>query len=171
MNHKTWALALCLLADSALASKPGPATPPPTSPSFEKLKGLVGDWEAKMGEGKATVSYRLTSGGTTLMEDLGAGSPHEMVTMYTPEKDQVWVTHYCAVGNQPRLRAKAMEGNQLKFSFVDATNLPDPKATHMTNLTVTFRDADHFTQEWVSATAGKEDKLVFEFARVKKAAK
>ena len=174
MSKTNWtcALALCVLCTPALADKPaGGAAPAPQSPAFEKLKGLAGEWESKGSEGKMRSTYRLTAGGTALMENMGAGTRHEMITMYTPEKGDVWVTHYCASGNQPRMKAKGIEGNQLKFSFVDATNLPDPKAMHMRGLTVTFLDADHFTEEWVSSAGGKEEKATFEYTRVKKAAK
>ena len=81
----------------------------PANVGFEKLKTLVGTWESPMEGGKSfTVTYRLVSNGTVLMEESGM---EEMVTMYHPDGDSVMLTHYCAGNNQPRMRAAGlMEG-------------------------------------------------------------
>ena len=50
----------------------------------------------------------------------------------------------------------------------DATNMPDKSAMHMHNVTFTFRDNDHFTQEWTMYQNGKSTmKVAMEFERVK----
>ena len=141
----------------------------PTNPGFEKLKGLVGEWEAPMQEGKiATVSYKLTAGGSTLMETLSMPEG-EMLTVYTPDGKRLLLTHYCMAMNQPRMRAEPSAGDiqSLAFKFVDATNLSGPKAMHMHNLTVTFGDADHFSQEWMLRNEGKDSPKIFKFERTK----
>ena len=135
---------------------------------FEKLKTLVGDWKgSEQGGGEVHTSYKLVAGGSALQENL---SHMDMVTMYHVDGRQLMLTHYCAVQNQPRMRAAAFKDgdNSLKFSFVDATNMPDKKATHMHNVVLTFKDHDHFTQEWTLYQEGKESrKVVMEFERVK----
>ena len=92
-----------------------------------------------------------------------------MVTMYHPDGSRIMMTHYCAGGNQPRMRAHVPKGDvdRIAFSFVDATNLPDPKVEHMRSLVVRFEDADHFTQEWTHRKAGKDEKGVFRYVRKK----
>src|SRR5690348_4687622 len=78
---------------------------PKVSKNFESLKGLVGTWEGKTKmEGKeqdTKVAYELTSNGTALAEKLGSGTPHEMLTVYANRGENVEVTHFCALGNQP----------------------------------------------------------------------
>lgn len=174
-KHTSLALTFVLITGgTAFADKPAAAgkdhkqhPPVASNASFDKLKTLVGEWEGKSAMGPATVVYRLASNNSALIETLGAGTPHEMVTVYTADKDQVLMTHYCAGGTQPRMRAGAANGGKLDFQFVDITNLADPKDSHMSGLVVTFKDAEHFSQEWVSKKDGKEDKFVFDFTRKK----
>jgi len=141
-----------------------------TTPQFEKMKSLVGKWNGKGGDGKPiNVSYKLVSSGSALMETLSM-EEHEdaMVTMYYLDGAKLMMTHYCSVGNQPRMRAgkSVAEVNKLVFKFVDATNLTHSGDPHMSGLVVTFKDNDHFTQEWTMSTKGKEsDHDTFEFER------
>ena len=145
---------------------------PGTNPAWEKMKSLVGDWEGTMKHGEMTVpvkvSYQLVSGGTSLMERMNApDDSHEMITMYYPDGARVMMTHYCSDGNQPRMRADALSGDTVAFSFIDVTNLPGPQAEHMRRLVVKFQDADHFTQEWTHRKAGKDETGVFKYTRKK----
>jgi hypothetical protein len=150
-------------------------TPPENAkavPAFEKLKSLVGTWQGKDEEGKpVTATYKMVSAGTSLMETLDMGETKEaMITMYHPSGDKVMMTHYCSMGNQPRMRATALskDGQKLSFKFVDITNVADKKENHMHGLTFTFKDADHFSQEWTMLLEGKtEHPALFEFARAK----
>ena len=61
--------------------------PPVKMPKeFDTMKKLIGTWEGKNEmhgkEEMVTVEYKLTSGGTAIMETLMPGSAHEMVSMY-----------------------------------------------------------------------------------------
>jgi hypothetical protein len=146
---------------------------PATSPAWEKLKSLVGEWDGTVSHGSetmpVTISYTLVSSGTSLMERLTTPDGADMVTMYHPDGSRIMMTHYCAGGNQPRMRAQVPKGDvdRIAFSFVDATNLPDPKVEHMRSLVVRFEDADHFTQEWTHRKAGKDEKGIFKYVRKK----
>ena len=158
--------ALLVLAATATAA-------PGNSAAWERLKSLVGEWDGTVSHGSETVpvtiSYTLVSSGTSLMERLTTPDGADMVTMYHPDGPRILMTHYCSGGNQPRMRAPAPKGdvNRIVFSFVDATNLPDPKVEHMRSLVVKFDDADHFTQEWTHRKAGKEEVGVFRYTRKK----
>ena len=97
-------------------------------------------------------------------------SPEAMVTMYHLDGDRLMMTHYCSLGNQPRMRAKKMakDDKTLSFAFVDATNLTSPKDSHMHNLVFAFKDDDHFAQEWTMWKEGKTEHIAtFEFERAK----
>jgi hypothetical protein len=54
------------------------------------------------------------------------------------------MTHYCVLGNQPRLKADPKSAaNQIKWVFTGGTNLDPAKDAHMHSATVTFVDDDH----------------------------
>lgn len=151
-----------------------------TLSAFEKIKSLVGEWEARDGVsygGKPIrVSYKIVSNGTGVMEDYSQVGVDliEMVTVYHLDGDKLALTHFCAVNNQVRLRAEPpVEGaNELRFSYVDASNLSVSHRDVMNNLVITFQDRDHFTQAWTWRSTndkGKtfDDKAVYNFVRRK----
>jgi len=91
--------------------------------AFGRLKTLAGRWNSHVmtPDGPtANVDYRVTGGGTVVMETLFAGAPHEMITMYTLDGDNLIATHYCAMGNQPtmKLDLAASTRDNLIFQFV-----------------------------------------------------
>ncbi|MBI1804946.1 MAG: hypothetical protein HY033_12300 [Ignavibacteriae bacterium] len=143
-----------------------------STPAFDKLKSLVGIWQGKDGEGKpVTISYKMVSAGTSLMETLDMADTKEaMITMYHLDGSKVMMTHYCSMGNQPRMRTTGLskDGQKLSFKFVDVTNHATPEENYMRGLVFTFKDADHFAQEWTMRMEGKTDHpSSFEFARSK----
>jgi len=90
-----------------------------------------------------------------------------MVTVYHPDGDSIMMTHYCAAGNQPRMRAQGSQGNTIAFQFVDAANLKGATDGHMQRLVIKFVDKDHVTEEWTWKADGKETSSVFHLQRVK----
>jgi hypothetical protein len=118
--------------------------------------------------GKAVqVSYQLVSGGTALLERLSMAGEAEMVTLYTPDGDRLAATHYCSSGNQPHMRTEpvAASATEFSFSFVSATNLASAAAGHMSHLTVTLKDHDHFSETWTWSDNGTDHTSVFDFTR------
>jgi len=115
---------------------------------FEKIKSLVGTWVVADSDGKPTDQIasivKLTAGGSAVHETFFPGQDMEMVSVYTPEGDGVLMTHYCVLGNQPRMKASPKAGdNQLKFEFVGGGNLDVKKDKHMHSAVLTFVDANH----------------------------
>jgi len=138
--------------------------------AFDRLKSLVGEWQGSMDEGgqqmPASASFRLVSGGSALMQVLGAGTPYEMVTMFHMDNSDVLATHYCAAHNQPRfLLVPSSEPNVVTFDFKDATNLDSPSAQHMVGIKITFLDANHHYEDWTSLENGKKSSGRFDFRR------
>lgn len=90
------------------------------------------------------------------METRRPTSEPDTVTLYHRDGDALMLTHYCSVGNQPRMRAEAPHSlaDALTFSFVDVSNLATPWEGHMHQLTVTFQDDDHIKQAWIWREAG-----------------
>ena len=139
----------------------------PASPAWDSLKSLVGAWQGTAEGRPVSVSYTLVSNGTALMETLDGGHDANMITMYTPDGASILATHYCAAGNQPRMRAEAAAGGKsLDFRFMDVSNLGGSSGEVMQRLVVTFVDADHFEQQWTSrGKDGKEQTSVFKYTR------
>ncbi|HEY2362632.1 MAG TPA: hypothetical protein VGK36_16040 [Candidatus Angelobacter sp.] len=138
---------------------------PNAKTSFESLKALAGQWDAKDPSGKQqTITWKVVSGGSVLMESMQEES---MVTMYHVDNNRLMLTHYCAAQNQPRMAAKMSDdGKTFTFDFIDATNLASAADGHMHKLVLTIQDKDHFTEQWFFAQKGKDaDHGVFQFTR------
>jgi len=132
------------------------------SGNLERFKLLAGEWVGKMsgGEDKAStaavVRYKVTSGGTTVVETIGPDSPHEMVTVIHPDGDALALTHYCMIGNQPHMKAEGKsDGNKVVFKFVSASNMKSDKDMHMHEVVFTFIDKDTLKTEWTNYNDGK----------------
>lgn len=90
-----------------------------------------------------------------------------MMTIYHPDGNVILMTHYCAAGNQPRMRAQASGGDTIAFQYVDAANLKSSADGHMYRLVIKFKDADHVTEEWTWKQDGKDTISRFQLQRVK----
>jgi hypothetical protein len=135
------------------------------SVSFDKLKALAGEWrivvppdakEQPPAGDKPHIIYSVIAAGTVVHEHMFPGTEHEMVTMYHLDGPTLMLTHYCAAGNQPQMKAEAgADEKQVVFKFAGGTNLDVAKDGHMHDLTVKFIDADHIRQEWTYYQDGK----------------
>ena len=68
----------------------------------------------------------------------------EMVSIYHLDGADLVMTHYCVLGNQPRMKADPKSpANQIRFEFAGGTNLDPAKDMHMHEGTLTFVDDDH----------------------------
>jgi hypothetical protein len=168
---------LVVLASTAAAlaadTPKDPHHAPVKSAALEPFKALEGKWVGKMSHGgqpiDAVVTYKVTSNGSAVVETLGPGTPHEMVSVIHPDGDALVLTHYCALGNQPRMKTSGKpEPHKVHFSFVDATNLKSSNDMHMHDVVFTFVDKDTLKTEWTNYVDGKpNDKAVFEVKRAK----
>jgi hypothetical protein len=108
MRHK-WVTALGMtLAAAAFAGDHEHGAPPVQDPRFEFLKRLAGSWvspSVEEGMPESTVEFRVTAGGHAVEEREFLGTPMEMVTLYHLEGKELVATHYCMIGNRPRLTA------------------------------------------------------------------
>ncbi len=139
--------------------------------AWKQLLSLAGEWEGTEGGKTTTLTYTVISGGSALMESMKMPAPEpDMVTIYHRDGDSLVATHYCSIGNQPRMRASAasIDGKSIGFRFADIMNLTKPGDMHIRHLTVTFENATHFTQEWTSLSKGKEEAAVFKWTRKQK---
>ena len=75
--------------------------------SLDQLKSLAGSWEGKSSQGEPVeVFFRMTAGGSALMSEI-VGHGEDMISMINFDgPNRLLLTHYCAVGNQPRMQAE-----------------------------------------------------------------
>jgi len=139
-----------------------------TAQRFEKIKTLAGDWIDAEGDGSVAASYRVTAGGSAVVETMLPGTPYEMVTVFTIDKDDLVLTHYCAQGNQPHMKAiKGGEAGTIAFKFDGGGNMKSTNDGHMHDATFTFVDADHVKSTWQYYKDGKPGEKA-EFSHVRK---
>lgn len=134
------------------------------SEAFERMKELVGSWEGTMDMGKGperiTASYKLTSGGSAIVETVFEGAPHEMITVYHDDHDNTLaMTHYCSLGNQPKMVLRGMEGNVLVFDLSKQADIDVAKDRHMHAVSITLNGGS-MTQRWTQYNEGKQGKSV-----------
>jgi hypothetical protein len=160
-----WSLVAITLFAVGTSSRADKKTAPVNARRFAALKKLAGDWVKVGKDGKPTdqviSSIRVTSAGSAIQETMFPGSDHEMVTMYHLDGDDLVLTHYCSLGNQPRLRAEpGKDVNKIVFKFVGCTNLKSKDDHHINGATLTLYGKDHFKAKWVSCKKGKPCHLV-----------
>jgi len=115
--------------------------------SATAIRLAQGPWMTAGKDGKATAQVasiiKVTAGGSAVHETLFPGQPHEMISVYTVEGPDLIMTHYCVLGNQPRMKASAKSpSNQIVFEFAGGGNLDPKKDKHMHAATLTFVDDD-----------------------------
>ena len=122
--------------------------------AFEKISSLAGRWRGTSSGGKMiTIQYESTGKNSAVIERYrhhwkGETMANEMITMYHLDGDQLVLTHYCTIGNQPHMRADLSHDSDIVFEYVGASNLAHPDSLRMNGLKFEFVDADHIVQTW-----------------------
>ena len=153
-------LAVCLTAIAQDKHEPK-AKAAPTNPQFESLKKLAGTWTGpgmSESDGPSTLTYKVVAGGSAVMETIMPGTEHEMVTMYYMDGNDLVLTHYCMLGNQPHMKAQPSKDPKV-ISFVcdgKGSNMKSEKDAHMHSATFTLVDNNHILTEWTMLEDGKE---------------
>lgn len=138
------------------------------SAEFERLKTLIGRWESEMpmpggggskGGNGATITvateYRLAANGSVIVERNFPDTPKEMISVYHDRGGKLWMTHYCAKGNQPQMSlAKATDG-VIALELVEGS-LDSPDESHMHSVSIAFNGSDEMSQTWTMYEDGKQ---------------
>ncbi len=158
LSFAFWALVAVTARPAVAQSAAQPVDP---QKAFERLKSLAGTWEGQAHDEKsgppAIVVYRVASGGSVVQETLFPGTPHEMISMYHLADGHLVMTHYCALGNQPRMRldASASSPERLVFAFDGGSNFDPARDPHIHSGVIELR-GDALHNEWTSWQGGKE---------------
>jgi hypothetical protein len=126
LRHALLFVAGVILAHAAHAATPDAAA------AFQRLTTLVGAWKGTRPDGhEHRVDYRLSAGGSVLVETWTLGAGRESLTLYHLDGTRLLATHYCPQGNQPRLQLTAVKDDgTLSFEFLDGTNLGVKDKSH-----------------------------------------
>lgn len=162
MKHLVFAFSILFVADGALAEK-HEMPEVKTSAELDRMKTLVGTWKGSavgMPEKTVEVQYRLSSGGSAVVETISPGTPHEMTTVYFDEAGKLAMTHYCMLGNHPTMYLTKSSATELQF---DVLRTSDEK--HMNALDITFKSADEMDQRWGMVDGKKSEMTTFTLRR------
>jgi len=129
------------------------AEPVNAADAFAHLKALAGTWSghAMTPDGPpASVSYRLTAGGTAVMETLFGGTSHEMLTVYTLNGNDIVATHFCLADNQPVMKLDKAQStpDRLVFSFVSVAGEHAKDHAHVHNGYLHFIGSEQLEAMW-----------------------
>lgn len=131
----------------------------PAAGAFEHFKLLTGEWIDVEGaggtKGAVLATYRLTGGGSAVVETLFPGTPHEMTTIYHRDGNDLVLTHYCAAGNQPKMRARTVKGNTVAFEFDGGTHFDPAVDMHMHEAQIEFVSTDEIRAHWKAWNKGQ----------------
>lgn len=142
------------------------------SPSFERLKSLVGTWEGTVmvkGEvHKVAAEYQLTSAGNAILERLYPGEPYEMISVYYDQgRGKVSLTHFSMGRNTPQLELRAATRTEMRFLLAKESRLNKSKK-HMRSLGLEWIDEDNIVRKWTSFKGSKpQATTVLSFTRVR----
>ncbi len=125
------------------------------------LKEVAGEWEGKGFAGDrampASVRWETISGGTAVMETLVPGTEHEMRSVYFMDAGELVLTHYCAMGNQPRMKLSPRSTErELVFDFDGGTNVDPARDVHVHSGRITIVGPDALEAEWTVWGGGKQ---------------
>lgn len=148
--------------------------------AFDRLAAMAGTWTGTAaGEGEAadaeeasagmqvTHEFKVSANGSVVMETMNPGTEHEMINMYHLDGDDLVLTHYCAGGNQPRMRIVADEStsDHLVFDYDGGSNLDPSTDGHIHAAQITFQD-DGVESVWFPYDAGEQaGKMAFHLTR------
>ena len=133
--------------------------------AFNAIKNMPGTWEGQTSEGDTVqVNFKTVSRGSAIVSEILGKD--DMISVFNLDGSRLLMTHYCGMGNQPRMQANlSPDGKTITFTYVDATNLASPDAGHMQRMVLTVLDENHHIEEWTFVDHGKEHKAVFDLRR------
>jgi hypothetical protein len=156
-------LALAPVAPGRLSGPhPNIARPLDAQEEFQKLKSLAGTWQGRGPDGAVRVTFRVTSGGSALLQEMvpegriadPSNGDDDPVTMIYVDGDKLTLVMYCDTGkNRPRmLGTRSSDGKRIEFAMVDFGG--DRKDGIMDHATFSIVDAAHHAEGWDYVTTG-----------------
>ena len=134
---------------------------------FIALQKLVGSWRGDNEKGDSIqVDYRLTASNSVLVETWTFPGEREALTLYHMDGAHLMATHYCPIGNQPRLLLqKKQNDGRLDFQFTSATNMTSMAQAHEHAFDLQIIDADTFVRNETYVADDRSESNGIRFAR------
>lgn len=115
--------------------------------AFESFKSLKGKWSIQS-NGKpipVEMTYDDGSKGSIITEQFG-----KELSVFYRDGNELLMTHFCNVGNQPRLKLKANSlPGRIEFEKFDITNLESKTSPHVQKIIYKIIDDKNFDLEIV----------------------
>ena len=169
---RTGLLAFTAAAAVAAATLAHSANDAPGEPNLDAIKALAGSWvsldEAGHPTDEVALTYRVTAGGSAVLETEFPGSEHEMLTVFTMNKGTLELQHYCMLGNAPHMVARAgEEPGEIIFDCDDkGGNMSCATDRHMHHGHYRFPSRDRISSSWKMIEKGEVlETAEFELAR------
>jgi hypothetical protein len=143
---------------------------PVAAAAFARLKqALPGRWEGTRPDGRPVgVDYRLSASGSALVETWALGPNVEALTIYHLDGERLIASHFCPLGNQPRLHLTGDADSRFEFEFLDATGLA-PSEAHQRSFWIALGPDATFQREEIYGDGVSEETERVAFARVRSA--
>jgi hypothetical protein len=143
---------------------------PAAAPGFERLKALAGEWRGRTPHGRDIgLSYRLTANGSALVESWNLGEGRESVTIYHMDGDVLLASHFCPLGNQPRLALRRAAADRLEFQFRDGSNLDPAIDAHQHSFWIEFHGPDTIVRSETYREGGDDETEAVRYERAAQA--
>ncbi len=148
---------MTLVAAQDESAEPMATTPKEISAAqkqFNQLKTLAGEWVMLDENGEMTDQvasrFSVTAGGSAILDIEFPGTENEMITLYHLDGDELIMTHYCMLGNQPHMKAVASDDvKTIHFECTgEGTNMASENDRHMHDGTFTFLSEDRISSIW-----------------------
>lgn len=126
--------------------------------NLDTFKALKGVWSIKEGDKLLPIemTYDLGSRDSVVTEHFG-----KELSVFYINKNELWMTHYCNRGNQPRLKLVPSKSvSQLEFEMIDISNLESSEDPHVQTVIYTMSDPTHLSLElvWKIGSQSKSEK-------------
>jgi hypothetical protein len=147
--------------------------------AFDRLVTLEGVWEGTTTSPEdgtvlfqnARFDYRVTGGGSALMELANAGTADEMLSIFYMEGDRLVLQHYCSAGNQPRMELVRADRSELLFDLVGGDNFDPAVDGHIHRVRFTFGSDQPVESFWSWFEGAGEDHVARRVLRERVAAR
>jgi hypothetical protein len=99
--------------------------------------------------------------GSTVIATFFGGTPMEMISVFHMDgPEDIVHTHYCALGNQPRMKfVKSDVPGEIKFIFDGGSNIDVEKDLHVHDTKFRFVNDDAVETEFSAWQDGKESAI------------
>jgi hypothetical protein len=114
--------------------------------------------------------YKITAGGSAVVETIFPGTPNEMVSVYyDDDQGKLAMTHYCVMRNRPHFTVVESTKDRIKMDVTKVEGLKSKDDPSMGAITLNFEDKDHISSTCEGGGKGDEGKehQTMRFSRVK----